>query len=84
MLPKFQTATTQYMMFGMNTTSRKFLKKSGTYQNSLIIDDDRKLIISGQDSRNIKENFPNQTQKYNVSLTLYHEANNKNLRIFGW
>ena len=56
--------------------------KRGKYQNSFITDDDRKLIISKNSSSNLKENFLIHKQKHNVSLTLYHEINTKNLEIF--
>ena len=43
--------------------------KRGIYQNSLLIDDDRKLNISKSISRNLKDNFQNHKLKHNVSPT---------------
>ena len=56
--------------------------KRGKYHNSLLTDDDRSLSIPRKFSRNLKENFPNHIQKYNASLTLWHEVNNKKLQYF--
>ena len=53
--------------------------KCGKYQNSLLTDDDIKLIIPRKYSGNFKYNFPDHKRKHNVSLTLYHETNKKNL-----
>ena len=50
---------------------------SGEYQNSLITDDDGKLMISRHSFENLKYNFPNHKQKHNMRITLYHETNTK-------
>ena len=83
MLMNFKMVVMQYMMFGMNTTIRKFLIKNAVnIKNSLINYDDIKLIISRQSYRNLKDNFTNHKQKHNVSLTLNHETNTKTLEDF--
>ena len=62
MLLKFQMAMMQQMMFGMYTTMKKFLIKCGKYQNSLITDDNRKLIISSNFYSKWKNSFKKQME----------------------
>ena len=64
-----------------NTQQVNYIKHS-KYKNIFLTDGDRKLIMSSNSSRNFKEKFLNHKRKYNVSLTLYHETNTKNLEDF--
>ena len=47
--------------------------KRSKYQNSLLTDDYRKLGMSKNIYRNLKEKFQNHKWKHNVSPTFYHE-----------
>ena len=65
------------MMFRMNLILKQFLGKRGKYLSSFTSADDRSLSVSRKFYKTIKENFPKQKRKHNVSLNLWHEVNTK-------
>ena len=48
----------------------------------MLTDDDRRLSVSRNFSKNLKGNFPNHKQEHNASLKLWHEVNTKTFEYF--
>ena len=63
-------------------TIEAWVTKKSKHQNSFLTDDERKLSMSKNISRNLRDNFQNNKWKHNVSLKFYHEKPPKYLNIF--